>query len=675
MEHDFRVHPSRSQGFAAFLFPLSKAQGNFPWPSVAGKQLRVLRTVCVGLLVGAFCLCPFSGQALHSSPSESPSTEVFIRRLGDLVRPLLEDVPVFRFEMRATVRPQAGSNEPRMDAAPTEKQRAVLTLFRNGSEEWGIRLLSSWRNVAIHRTATMSAIILPDARVRFTGRGELVEPTDTLAPKGFVGRFVTQETALSGFLAISGSNSLPAALRLFITPRLTTLPARPENPGECFFQFGDHLKIALTATGTPGIRLETTYGLRGLGNFTDFEITLEPDVGEVLPASWSDPLIVEKEVPRGDLETMIFRGFKRILSIKMPGTYVVLEPKKVNHGELRHNQGQTLVLLSGTPEQIGTAHGLLLRPWNRLLVDSTIYLVGLVETISRGKWFIGELEGAWQRLSPNIPADLHREMAALASACPDISLREVQLSNIFPEYFHCSGFALFSRATGNGVLYHGRVLDYMTEIGLQNSAVAFVIRPLNKRAFFNPGFAGFVGSVGGMNEKQISIGEMGGGGRYQWDGIPMSILVRRALEECDTLDQVKDLWKKGPRTCEYYYVFADGKIPDAVSVKATSATIEFLAPGQAHPLLGEGIADAVVMSSGQRLQNLRKRVQEGYGTFNASSALRLMDRPVAMRSNLHNILFVPQLQEVYVAIATPFEPAADQPYVRYDLKEILATIP
>ena len=39
----------------------------------------------------------------------------------------------------------------------------------------------------------------------------------------------------------------------------------------------------------------------------------------------------------------------------------------------------------------------------------------------------------------------------------------------------------------------------------------------------------------------------------------MATLMRRALEECATLDEVMELWKNSPRTCEYYYVFADGK--------------------------------------------------------------------------------------------------------------------
>ena len=43
--------------------------------------------------------------------------------------------------------------------------------------------------------------------------------------------------------------------------------------------------------------------------------------------------------------------------------------------------------------------------------------------------------------------------------------------------------------------------------------------------------SGFIGSVTGMNAKKLSIGEMGGAGQGHWDGVPMSLLVRMALEE------------------------------------------------------------------------------------------------------------------------------------------------
>ena len=39
-------------------------------------------------------------------------------------------------------------------------------------------------------------------------------------------------------------------------------------------------------------------------------------------------------------------------------------------------------------------------------------------------------------------------------------------------------------------------------------------------------YAGFIGSVTGMNAERVSIGEMGGRGMGHWDGTPMALLVR-----------------------------------------------------------------------------------------------------------------------------------------------------
>jgi hypothetical protein len=339
---------------------------------------------------------------------------------------------------------------------------------------------------------------------------------------------------------------------------------------------------------------------------------------------------------------------------------------------LRFVEGQRLVLLEGSPEEMGRAHAELLGPLIRRTLNSYVYLVGAVETVRTGKWFLGEMEQAWTRLSPHIPVRHRREMDALAAAVPGMSQREIRLANVLPEYFHCSGFAVFGKATRDGKLYHGRILDYMTAIGLQHAAGLFFVRPEDGHDFVHVGYAGFVGAVTGMNRAGVSVGEMGGRGRYAWDGVPMASLMRQALEECDTLSEVKDLWRRSPRTCEYYYVFADAKGPSAVGVKATPNVLEFLEPGADHEVLGKGMADVVVMSAGSRLAKLKSRIQEGYGTIDHDAALRLMDRPVAMKSNLHSALMLPGSLEILVAHAGGGKPAAERPYVRFDLGALSA---
>ena len=65
-------------------------------------------------------------------------------------------------------------------------------------------------------------------------------------------------------------------------------------------------------------------------------------------------------------------------------------------------------------------------------------------------------------------------------------------------------------------------------------------------------------------------------------------------------------------------------------------------------------------------------MKSGYGRFTAESARALMDRPVAMNSNLHNVLFEPKSLRLWVANATAdAQPAAEQPYHEFSLAELL----
>src|SRR5947209_7796802 len=232
------------------------------------------------------------------------------------------------------------------------------------------------------------------------------------------------------------------------------------------------------------------------------------------------------------------------------------------------------------------------------------------------------------------------EMDAMAQAC-GMDRQEARLSNFFPELFHCSGFSLFGAASKDGHMYHGRVLDYLRGVGLEQNAVMMVYQPNEGNAWVNLGYAGFIGTITAMNEKGISIGEMGGKGYGNWDGKPMAHLLREVMERANTLDEAIHILKSSPRTCEYYYVISDGKTHNAVGVYATPETFVTVKPGESHPELPHPFPDTIMLSAGQRYETLTTRVKEGLGTFDAASALRLMDPPVCMNSNIQSVLFAP----------------------------------
>jgi hypothetical protein len=343
-------------------------------------------------------------------------------------------------------------------------------------------------------------------------------------------------------------------------------------------------------------------------------------------------------------------------------------------GWLERIDGYPVLHLKGTPYEMGYQHGVLFKDH---VLENARYLLDV-------KGEQGTLEWGPVRVKPRallqtiietqkrfVPQRYLDEIRGLADGS-GLSEENARLANFIPELFHCSGFALMNSATQDGTLYHGRVLDYGIDWRLQEHAVIIVAEPAGGIPFVNVTYAGFVGSVTGMNARHVSIGEMGGGGIGHWEGVPMAWLIREALERAQTLDDAIRIFRDSPRTCQYFYVIADAKTNRAVGMEASWNAFFTVEPGEHHPLLPKPVKDTVLLSAGDRYDELARRAAAGYGTFTAETALRLMDRPVAMKSNLHNVLFEPASTRFWVANAgVDLQPAAERPYQMFQLTELL----
>jgi hypothetical protein len=344
-------------------------------------------------------------------------------------------------------------------------------------------------------------------------------------------------------------------------------------------------------------------------------------------------------------------------------------------GFLEDDHGDRVLHVKGTPYEMGYQQGALLRSDIR---ENVHYLFEV-----KGKELKVELAGV-KLLDPkrviagivatqkkHVPQRFFDEMRGIADGA-GMDVQDIIIANFIPELFHCSGFALGGSATTDGKLYHGRILDYGCDWRLQEHAVLTVAEPEGKIPFVNVTYAGFIGSVTGMNAEKISVGEMGGKGLGHWEGVPMAFLMRMVLEEAVTLPEAIAVFRDHPRTCEYYFVIADGKTGKGVGMEASWDTFAVVAMGVSYPKLPEAIKDAVLLSSGDRYAELVRRVRGGHGQFDAQKALRLMDRPVAMKSNLHSVLFETSTGKLWVANASAEgKPAAEQPYHAFDFPALL----
>ncbi len=351
---------------------------------------------------------------------------------------------------------------------------------------------------------------------------------------------------------------------------------------------------------------------------------------------------------------------------------------RCGEGWLEKVDGYLVLHLKGTHYEMGYQQGVLLKESVRKNMytllndkgDTTLVDLGIVKLKPRQA-----IETIVQIQKPYTPQKYVDEMRGLSDGA-EISFNDVRATNFIPEMFHCSGFSIANSATKDGTLYHGRVLDYACDWGLQDHAVLVVAEPKGGIPFVNVSYAGFIGSVTGMNMKSVSIGEMGGRGLGHWSGVPMAFLVREVLETASDLEEAIAVFRDNYRTCEYYYVIADGKTNRSVGMATTWEKFELIKPGEAHPLLPNPVKDAALLSAGERYQELSRRVKQGYGSFTAKSAIKLMSRPVAMKSNLHNVLFEPKSTRLWVAnAASDGTPAATQKYHGFQLSELLKRKP
>ncbi|WP_337173187.1 C45 family peptidase [Paludisphaera sp.] len=352
---------------------------------------------------------------------------------------------------------------------------------------------------------------------------------------------------------------------------------------------------------------------------------------------------------------------------------------RCGEGFLEEVDGYRVLHVKGTPYEMGFQQGALLRDSIRENVHYLFEVKGKELKIDVAGLNLLDpkrvIAGIAARQRKFVPDRFFEEMQGVADGA-GMDVQDIVIANFIPELFHCSGFALGRSTTKDGRVYHGRVLDYGCDWRLQEHAILTVAEPEGRSPFVNVTYAGFVGSVTGMNAEKISIGEMGGKGLGRWDGVPMAFLMRMALEDAKSLDEAVAVFRDNPRTCEYYFVIADGETGRAVGMEASADVFSVVAMGEAHPKLPEAIPDAVVLSVGDRYAELVRRVKEGAGGFEAESAIRLMDRPVAMKSNLHNVLFETDTGRFWVANADKQgNPAAEQPYHAFDLGALLAGRP
>ena len=394
--------------------------------------------------------------------------------------------------------------------------------------------------------------------------------------------------------------------------------------------------------------------------------------------------------------------------------------EKEGSGYLEKDQEQLIIHLKGSPYELGFQHGKLLK---NKIADVVDRFIDTPPKNEFGRDRLKEFKLALPMIIPHIPERFIQELHGLADGS-GIPYDKILLLNLYPEMFHCVGITVSGKATKNQELYHVRVLDYgVAKKQLQDAAVLMIVEPQEGYPFLNVSYAGFIGVVTGMNNQKISLGEIGGLGYGNWNGIPMSFLLRDILEKSSSIQDANGIFTNSPRTCEYYYVVADGKTNQSKGYYVTASQIHAIEPGISYALMAprdlpsnyghdgrndkffmspylmeqseyqtaiyqDGIkkdalvalfhrqpVDCIVLTgfaNPKRYPILVDRLLQKYGNISIEDLQNVIKTPVTCETNLHNAIFYPEKLQVWISHPGPNgEAASDQVYRSFSLPELL----
>jgi len=395
--------------------------------------------------------------------------------------------------------------------------------------------------------------------------------------------------------------------------------------------------------------------------------------------------------------------------------------------------GQLILHLKGTYYEMGYQQGKLLKNECLLTMNSVKgllrdYLPIAPFGLTRKLLY----RYIYQKEAPYIPPEFQEEMKGLADAT-GAKLKDIQALHSMIFLASCSASAAYGKASKDGSLYQTRSLDYplnfidrKTGTPLQNQNLIVVYQPQSGVPYINLTWPGFLGSVGGMNARKISVSEMTDDSRYESRaGLPMIFRIKQTLSRAESLDQAVALMTQGALEGGYNFIVGDGKIPKAMVLEMDAKSVylgswdgpaesnsyyygrkkyqyhsaEGLLVRTNHPLSKDlisnhtGPIEGAKGESGNRFWDLQARLEKEYGSLDLIRMMEIMrEHYQAMcgapdfedcSSTIYQAAFAPGTGDFLYASAygnpkkeSEFKVSAyNQPYQKYNLYELLQRKP
>jgi hypothetical protein len=226
---------------------------------------------------------------------------------------------------------------------------------------------------------------------------------------------------------------------------------------------------------------------------------------------------------------------------------------KHGKGELRYVEKVPVLILKGTPAEMGEQFGV-------LAIRNAPDLAGLHDQFLKD----ANQETAYPiilamagRLKPNFPPTHLAEMEAAAKSS-DRQENLLLFANTVADLssgMGCSTVVVQKERSKTGSPLFGRNFDWLPTKGITEHTLVVVYKGEGKRAFAAVTVAPIEGVISGMNDaglsvtiNEISLKKSKDKAPFNWKGTPLLLSFRRVLEECATVAEAEKLLRSMPRT-------------------------------------------------------------------------------------------------------------------------------
>lgn len=323
------------------------------------------------------------------------------------------------------------------------------------------------------------------------------------------------------------------------------------------------------------------------------------------------------------------------------------------HGRLTYVEGFPVLILQGTPTELGRQQGELTGDVIRPLLDMPRRVV---EQHGYGQvWPL--VSGMSRILANNAPEQYRQEMDAFIES-GRLDRDGIYVGNSLVELRRmggCSAFVVTPERSDTGQMLFGRNFDFPDFGLLDKYSCLFVVRQPGKRAFVSIGYPGMIGVLSGMNDAGLTVATLDvyesadGAPIFDATGIPLALTYRRILEECATIAEAEALLKSVPRTTYMNLAAADGE--RAVVFEITPQSVGVREPQDdllncTNHFQLDGLKTDPHCSRIDTLNALRSRSME-FGVREVQQALHAVNQD---DMTLQTMIFEPQSLRVHLAM-------------------------